>query len=53
MLMSVKTHVAGPVAPRKEPPLPTEMETGWESVGQDYEEKRKPFGPTGYQIPVA
>jgi hypothetical protein len=47
MLMSVTTHVAGPVAPR------TEMATGWESDGQDYEEKRKTFGPTGYRIPVA
>jgi hypothetical protein len=31
MLMIVMIHVAGPVAPRKEPPLPTEYENGWES----------------------
>ena len=52
MLMIVMTHVAGPVAPRKEPPLRTEYETGWESE-LDYKEKRKTFGRNGYRIPAA
>jgi hypothetical protein len=43
MLMNVKIHVAGHVAPR------TEMVTGWESDGQDYEEKRNPLVQLGIE----